>query len=164
MHLESVRELKQEILTGQVAPPATVPLDVDRPVPAHGLLGVAPTPGGGYRLAVRLTTDDAALRPWVAALTERARDEIDVRVVGPISPLAVQTPSPGQLQRRVRPLYRGLSIAHYRVTAGTLGAFVVRADAPGPLVLSNSHVLALSGAASAGDAIYQPGPADGGDR
>ena len=62
--------------------------------------------------------------------------------------------------RRVRPLRPGVSIAHVDVTAGTLGAFVVVDGRTH--VLSNYHVLVGSPAASVGDALLQPGPADGG--
>jgi hypothetical protein len=89
----------------------------------------------------------------------RAADaEVDVRVIGPV--VALSSPAPGDLQRRVRPLRPGLSVAHPSVTAGTLGGFV-RVD--GALaIVSNNHVLAASDAASVGDPTLQPGPADGG--
>jgi len=66
-----------------------------------------------------------------------------------------------------RPARPGVSIGHYRVTAGTLGA-VVRDRATGrSLILSNNHILAngtngFDGRAKKGDPIYQPGPYDGG--
>lgn len=63
---------------------------------------------------------------------------------------------------RYRPVPGGVSIGHYRITAGTLGA-VVRDRATGDrLILSNNHVLANSNDAQAGDPIIQPGGADGG--
>lgn len=58
------------------------------------------------------------------------------------------------------PLRSGFSISHKDGTAGTLGAFVKQQRQQ--FVLSNSHVLAESGAAQVGDAILYPGPADGG--
>lgn len=69
-------------------------------------------------------------------------------------------------RERLRPACPGVSVAHYLVTAGTLGALV--RDAPGQLyILSNNHVLANSsdgrdGRAERGDPILQPGPYDGG--
>ena len=66
-----------------------------------------------------------------------------------------------------RPARPGVSIGHYLVTAGTLGA-VVRDRASGrALILSNNHILAngtngFDGRAKKGDPIYQPGPYDGG--
>lgn len=57
-------------------------------------------------------------------------------------------------------LRSGASVAHFRDTAGTLGAVVLRDGVPH--ILSNAHVLALSGRARSGDAILLPGPTDGG--
>jgi hypothetical protein len=85
--------------------------------------------------------------------------EVDVRVIGPVRALSSPA-SPGDLQRRVRPLRPGLSVAHPTVSAGTLGGFVRVAG--GLAMLSNNHVLAASDAASIGDPVLQPGPADGG--
>ena len=64
---------------------------------------------------------------------------------------------------RVRPAPAGVSIGHVNVTAGTLGYFV-RNEFDGQVyVLSNNHVLANSNNASVGDAVVQPGTADGGN-
>jgi hypothetical protein len=61
---------------------------------------------------------------------------------------------------RRRPAQPGISVGHYRITAGTIGLIVYRENTP--LILSNNHVLANSNNALEGDPIYQPGPADGG--
>lgn len=61
---------------------------------------------------------------------------------------------------RHRPAPGGVSIAHIDVTAGTLGCVVKRENIR--YILSNSHVLALSGDAKIGDVIVQPGPHDSG--
>ncbi len=66
---------------------------------------------------------------------------------------------------RHRPAPGGVSVAHVSVTAGTLGSRAIGLTAPWNnrhLILSNNHVLANSNAASVGDSIVQPGPADGG--
>ena len=63
---------------------------------------------------------------------------------------------------RWRPAPGGVSIGHYAITAGTLGAFVKDKTTAETLILSNNHVMANSNDASIGDAILQPGPADGG--
>lgn len=62
---------------------------------------------------------------------------------------------------RIRPAPGGVSIAHFRVTAGTLGVRATRRGL-GPVILSNNHVLANSNDAAPGDLILQPGPVDGG--
>ena len=54
----------------------------------------------------------------------------------------------------------GVSVGHYRVTAGTFGCLVRRGDEV--FMLSNNHVLADVNEGRAGDAILQPAVADGG--
>jgi hypothetical protein len=63
---------------------------------------------------------------------------------------------------RWRPAPGGVSIGHYRITAGTLGCWVRDRRSGARLILSNNHVLANSNDAAVGDPILQPGPADGG--
>ena len=63
---------------------------------------------------------------------------------------------------RWRPAPPGVSIGHWAITAGTFGAVVRDAETGERLILSNNHVLANSNQAEPGDAILQPGPADGG--
>jgi len=63
---------------------------------------------------------------------------------------------------RYRPAPGGVSIGHYSITAGTLGVVVRDKTSGARLILSNNHVLANSNDANLGDAILQPGPADGG--
>ena len=84
---------------------------------------------------------------------------IDVVEVGEIVAL-------GRTDRQ-RPARPGLSIGHYKVTAGTFGAVVYDVRTGEPLILSNNHVLANSsngrdGRAKIGDPILQPGRYDGG--
>jgi hypothetical protein len=61
---------------------------------------------------------------------------------------------------RVRPAPGGVSIGHFRITAGTLGVVVPRSGVR--VILSNNHVLANSNDGRRGDAILQPGAHDGG--
>lgn len=66
----------------------------------------------------------------------------------------------------MRPARPGISIGHYKVSAGTLGAIVKDRLTGETLILSNNHVLANSSdgtddRASAGDIILQPGSIDG---
>jgi hypothetical protein len=124
---------------------------------ARPALGLAPIGPGQAHLAIRLAVKDDA-DVLLGGLDDAVLDEIDVRVIGPVR--ALSSPTPDQLQRRTRPLYPGLSVAHAAVTAGTLGGFV-RVDGRLAL-LSNNHVLAAGDAASLGDPVLQPGPADGG--
>lgn len=63
-------------------------------------------------------------------------------------------------RQKYRPLVPGISAGHFGITAGTLGLFVVKDG--NTYALSNNHVFANSNNCEIGDAIYQPGPADGG--
>lgn len=75
--------------------------------------------------------------------------------------IAYQTP-PADRQKKFRPAPPGVSIGHYKITAGTFGCVVV--DKEGHrLILSNNHVLANSNDAKLGDPILQPGRYDGGN-
>ena len=69
--------------------------------------------------------------------------------------------------RRVRPASPGVSIGHFRVSAGTFGAVVKDKNTKEKLILSNNHILANAtngrdGRSAVGDPVYQPGPHDGG--
>ncbi len=69
--------------------------------------------------------------------------------------------------RRVRPAPPGVSIGHFRVSAGTFGAVVKDKNTKEKLILSNNHILANAsngrdGRAAIGDPVFQPGPHDGG--
>jgi hypothetical protein len=63
---------------------------------------------------------------------------------------------------RLRPAPSGISIGHRDITAGTLGGLVRDTESGKTVILSNNHVLGNSNEGSPGDAILQPGPADGG--
>lgn len=68
---------------------------------------------------------------------------------------------------KVRPARPGISIGHYKVTAGTFGAVVRDVKNGELLILSNNHILANATdgkdkRAASGDPVYQPGPYDGG--
>ncbi len=161
MHPDTARELKALLLERLRTRAGAFSAGAHEPRVAHVAVGLAPLPGGRARVAVRLEREgDRAVLPDLGPAADR---ELEVRVIGPVrmlsSPAGVDV-SPGALQRRERPLRPGLSVAHPTVSAGTLGGFVRTAG--GLSILSNNHVLAASDAASPGDPVLQPGPADGG--
>ncbi|MFC7405608.1 trypsin-like peptidase domain-containing protein [Georgenia alba] len=133
-------------------------------------IGLAPRADDDYGIAVRYRMDVAGAAAVAEQVAVEAGPDADVRRTGRILSLAdgpwsgaalPAEPAQGETGR-VRPLRPGVSIAHADVTAGTLGAFVTRDGSDRVFVLSNWHVLAGSPSAAAGDAILQPGPADGG--
>lgn len=96
-----------------------------------------------------------ALNP--SALIPKSYEDVDTDVieVGEIHAHQERTD-------RWRPIPGGVSIGHYKVTAGTMGCMVRDRASNERLILSNNHVLANSNDAAVGDAILQPGTADGG--
>lgn len=65
----------------------------------------------------------------------------------------------GERRMRVDPIRPGISIAHVKETAGTVGLIVYDRETGAPCVLSNWHV--LNGPdGKVGDTIVQPGPFD----
>jgi hypothetical protein len=168
LHLESARELKQEIvgelleaLSADARELSNFGLEASRasvvgPYLDTVGLGVSLNGGAGYRLAIRIQRRGLQRHHVVDDIRRRASDEVDLRYIGHVSKF--QRP---QLRGRSRPLRIGNSIGHYEVTAGSLGGFV---GPPGgaPALLSNNHVLAGENRGDLGDAILQPAVFDGG--
>jgi hypothetical protein len=169
MRLDSARALKAELLA-QVTSAEAADLaagggwsmnarraaDVD-PVPRTLALGISrPTPGD-YRLAVRVQRRGLENTQQVDTIRRKAKGEVDLRYVGHV----VKQATPWE-QTRKRPLLIGLSVGHYKITAGTLGAFVRLRKGGALRLLSNNHVLADEDRGKKGDAILQPGAYDGG--
>ena len=96
-------------------------------------------------------------------LVPRSLDGVrtDVVATGPLRALPLLETLAVSHTARLRPAPGGVSIAHEKVTAGTLGV-VARRSSGEAVILSNNHVLANSNEAKRGDAILQPGPYDGG--
>src|ERR1043166_3706013 len=172
VELSSAREVKATILS-QVLGPLTAPGGL-RPfgVAAQSMkamdrmhrsiaIGIAAREGAGFRLAVRLQRAELYKGEHVEAMRRAARGELDVVFVGPLQKR--QGTATPWYQSRNRPLRIGSSIAHFHVTAGTLGCFVKdREGGATRLILSNNHVLADENQAALGDPILQPGPYDHG--
>lgn len=188
MERDEARALKHEVaqyvveLLAARAQAAAAPPQVHAQVPPRvGVaFGLVPRAEGQFDVAVRYRLGTPTARMVVRRVCDQAGPQADVRRTGrirPLSPARIRPPTPTAqatgLTGRVRPLRPGISIAHYAVTAGTLGAFVTRAAPasggdPGDRgrqavhVLSNWHVLAGSPSAQVGDVVLQPGSADGG--
>ena len=124
--------------------------------------------GVGYRISGKQVTDElgvvvlvrykiplAGLAPEAVVPKELDGIRTDVIEVGELRPLQAPTD-------RWRPAPGGVSIGHYKITAGTLGCVVRDRLTGARLILSNNHVLGNSNDASPGDPILQPGAADGG--
>lgn len=124
--------------------------------------------GVGYKVQGGSQTDDVAIvvmvsrkLPLPALVPEAVLPKnvdgvnIDVIEVGQLRALQARTD-------RWRPAPGGVSIGHYKITAGTFGSIVHDRNTGELLILSNNHVIANSNEADEGDQILQPGPIDGG--
>lgn len=124
--------------------------------------------GVGYKEVRGEQTDEvvvlALVREKVPAAGLTSKEMVPREVAG-VPTDVIQVGQLRALQTRTsrwRPAPGGVSLGHYKITAGTFGA-VVRHNVSGDrLILSNNHVLANSNDASLGDPILQPGVADGG--
>lgn len=104
---------------------------------------------------VRQKLPEAALSTQGMVPREISGVRTDVVPVGELRALQARTD-------RWRPAPGGVSLGHYRITAGTFGAVVRDRKTGDLLILSNNHVLANSNDAQVNDPILQPGPTDGG--
>jgi hypothetical protein len=118
---------------------------------------VAGKPSGELSVAVLVQKKlpKAALSAEALIPPELDGVRTDVIQVGELRALQARTD-------RWRPARGGISLGHYQITAGTFGCTVRDRTSGVRLILSNNHVLANSNNANPGDAILQPGPADGG--
>jgi len=97
----------------------------------------------------RLTA--AKLIPPIVAVPDGQAVFTDVKQIGKLLP---------QANVRKSPIKSGYSVGHRSITAGTVGAIVKKGRKY--FILSNSHVLALSGQGKIGDKVTYPSPSDGG--
>ncbi len=124
--------------------------------------------GVGYKETEGRVTDQLSVVALVRNKVPKAALEPQEMVPREVNGVPTDVVEVGELRaqqsrrERWRPAPGGVSLGHFRVTAGTLGA-VVRDRATGDrLILSNNHVLANTNDAAENDPILQPGAADGG--
>jgi len=124
--------------------------------------------GTGFKEVRGRRTTDLCVVALVRVKLPRAGLAEDALVPSRVEGIPTDVVEVGELRAeqartdRWRPAPGGISIGHFKVTAGTLGT-AVRDRASGErLILSNNHVLANSNQADVGDAVLQPGAIDGG--
>lgn len=172
MLLDSARGLKQ-LVTETILAPFTAGMEITvkslalaaGPIKKVGeplasfAVGLVPTKGNQFQLAVRCQREELVGGKELEQIRRKAKNEVDIRFIGR---LRKRVALPWN-QKKIRPLQIGLSCGHFGITAGTLGCFVrQRRDASKLFILSNNHVLADENRARVGDAILQPSNIDGG--
>jgi hypothetical protein len=172
MDISSVRSLKAEVaehivkpLLGEVRVGSSFGVSARRMTTVTGTeagiaLGITKgTHKSDYRLAVRLQRRFLEGIPDLhQRFEQQAKGEVDVQYVG-----RLQKRQLPWHQMRQRPLLLGCSVGHHKITAGTLGAFVLHKQTQRTVILSNNHVLADEDRGKVGDAILQPGAYDKGN-
>jgi hypothetical protein len=124
--------------------------------------------GTGYRTSGRDVEEDLCVVAMVSQKIPRAGLDQESLIPGEIDGIRTDVIQVGVLRAhlsrtdRFRPVVGGVSAGHYKVTAGTLACVVKDRVSGDRLLLSNNHVFANSNQAAPGDAILQPGAADGG--
>ena len=168
MHIDSVRELKQSFIEQMLKDVAETPKAFALSIATKPMEDIkimrtlaigATRVGKEHHIAVRVQRKELMDSKSLEKLRKKCKGEIEIIFVGDIGKsLAPSTPQ----TKKVRPLAIGFSCGHFKVTAGTLGAFVKPRKGTGTMILSNNHVLANENLARKGDAILQPGAIDGG--
>ncbi len=129
--------------------------------------------GQGHKLIRGENTGKQALTILVKKkypTSQLKRSAIVPRVIGNVPTDIIEVGDIRLLNERVsfkRPAHPGMSLGHYKISAGTFGAVVKDKNTGKVLLLSNNHVLAnisngSDDRASIGDQIIQPGIYDGG--
>ncbi|MFQ5842576.1 MAG: hypothetical protein ACE5I8_09085 [Thermodesulfobacteriota bacterium] len=124
--------------------------------------------GVGYKETKGVKTDRMALVVMVkekVPIQELKEGDVIPAEIGGVITDVIEVGDIVALQARTdrwRPAPGGVSIGHYKITAGTLGVLVRDAETDEVLILSNNHVMANSNDGIKGDPIIQPGPHDGG--
>ena len=124
--------------------------------------------GLGYKISEGVNTGELSLIVSVRRKVPISALSLEDRVPKVIESVRTDVLETGTLRAfelgprdRWRPLVPpGVSVGHYRISAGTFGCLVRRGEEV--FVLSNNHVLADVNNGDSGDAILQPGPSDGG--
>jgi hypothetical protein len=125
-----------------------------------GLIGYGITTGSDERISVLVEKST----PEIEAMFRKGirGQKVKIIEIGHVVALNIDRTT------EYRPLFGGISVGHYKITAGTLGSLVYDISTGVPMILSNCHVLANSDTpdeeyAIKGDPIYQPGLYDYGD-
>lgn len=150
-------------IRGNVAADEAAQLDPGRRL----FVGYSRAGKNDYRLELRVQREGSLAHEAALEFKAKAKGEANLGIVERVSvpsiSVALGTDPHKPLGDARRPLHIGVSIGHKNSGPGTLGAFV--GTSAGDAILSNCHVLALSGRIDPKDQnaphyIYQPGKPD----
>jgi hypothetical protein len=158
-----------DVLTGRTPPQVDAPLaarlraENRRWISQPNLVGF----GMARRVVASKPCDELALKIYVERKLPLVALEVPVprELAMPwgMVPIDVEAIGRGRPHLRQRPAKGGSNISHVKGDSGTLGCLVRSISNPEQrFILSNAHVLALSGYAKVDDPIVQPAQIDGG--
>lgn len=121
-----------------------------------------PTKQVGVTVGVRKKLSPQVLKEQDIVPHQVGGERTDVIEVGDIRACSAAGISAPPIDRtdRYRPIFGGVSFGHFAITAGTLGAVMLKGGQP--VIVTNNHVGANTNDAEIGDHGLQPGPFDGG--
>lgn len=121
--------------------------------------------GISHKIRGDVLTNEQCITVYVVAKVDKEMVTASATIPEEVNGVPTDVVATGELHAlpfkgRYRPAPGGVSVGHFKITAGTLGCLVKKGASL--CVLSNNHVLANSNSAAIGDPILQPGPIDGG--
>jgi Peptidase family S64 len=121
--------------------------------------------GASHKIRGDVLTNEPCVTVYVVAKVDKGMVASSAKIPETINGIQTDVVATGELHAfpykgRYRPAPGGVSVGHFKITAGTLGCLVKKGSSL--CILSNNHVLANSNNAAIGDPILQPGPIDGG--
>lgn len=149
MRMSSARDLKNQI----IADPRWRTARDERGVRMAIGIALGDHPDD-YRIAVRAESPESVDQEILARIKREATNEVDEQYTGPLEVLPVHDPVHN------RRLETGASIAHYNVSAGSIGFFARRTSDGALGIVSNNHVLADQDRGRNDDEILHPASAD----
>lgn len=158
--LAAKEELEQRLILGATEEAISAESGTD----AHGFENIV-----GVGISEKITgsslTNEQCVTVYVVAKAPEAAVTPEAMVPAEINGIPTDVVATGEFlaqpyRGRYRPAPSGVSVGHYKITAGTIGCLVRHERQL--FILSNNHVLANVNAGKPGDPILQPGPYDGG--
>lgn len=153
-------QLEQQLLLGVTQEALSAESGTD----SHGFENIVGV-GLSEKMVGSEYTDEPCVTIYVVAKVPKDEVAAEAMVPEEVNGVPTDVVATGELHAlphrgRYRPAPGGVSVGHFRITAGTIGCLVRRGTAL--FILSNNHVLANINQAHLGDPILQPGPFDGG--
>ncbi|MEO6488465.1 MAG: hypothetical protein ABIO04_00875 [Ferruginibacter sp.] len=148
------KKVSQPVSFGSGSRASAVPMATRMPASVNGI-GIGEKINGESLVRVLTRQPLRISASGLSSYFNIPKSDITIEYAGPIKFMSAVT--------RGRPPFPGVSVGHYKITAGTLGCFVT--DKEGKVyILSNNHVLANTNEAFFGDPVLQKGKLDGGRR